>query len=273
MTSNTLAQEARAISPVYHLTALEKILLLVPTLGGLVFGLGPLLIPGPFASISGATGDDPYIYRLVGAAAFGYPVAVLLGLRQNWWLPVRLLVIAILVFNLGSLYAIAAQVATGAATPVVYLILVASILIIAITVWMLNNHRGLGETARDTAPWLKWFLIFATVAGAGVGLLLLFVPVETAHFWGYKGTDVFLYRQGGAASLGYAAMGIFELRSLNWEELRLPIIMALVFNGLSFILSLFAILMGEPSLLPFVIAAVSLIVTVGTLVALGRRGR
>ena len=52
---------------------------------------------------------------------------------------------------------------------------------------------------------------------------------------GYRGTDEYVYRLAGAACFGYAVMGIQELRSLHWYDMRLPNVMALVFNGLAFL--------------------------------------
>lgn len=253
-----------------RLSLVERILLLVPAAGGLVFGLAPLLVPAAFAALTGASGDDPYIYRLTGAASFGYAVALFLAFTRAQWNAARLVLIATLVFNLGSVYAVAAQVASGYASFVVYLILAASILIIVIALWMLYSHRALAVPAPDSAEWLVWFLRVTTLLAAGVGLLFLFFPGVIALLFGYKGTDVFLYRQGGAATLGYAVMGFFELRSRAWKELRLPIVMALAFNGLSFVVTVLDILAGDPSPLVYVIGATSLFTTVGTIRALQR---
>jgi hypothetical protein len=256
-----------------RLSPLEKALLLLPTAGGLIFGLAPLLIPGSFAAISGAPGNDPYIYRLAGAATFGYAVALILALSQDDWIQAHLLVIAVLTFNLASLYACIVEIVSGTANPVVYMIFATSIAIVAITSWVLTRHREVAAPAPDIARWFVWFLGIIALAGTAVGFVFLFFPAEIGHLFGYKATDIFLYRQGGAATLGYGVMGIFELRSRAWVALRLPIFMALVFNGISFVVTLLAILAGEPSLLPYIIGAVALFTTVGTLIALQRRGR
>ena len=68
-----------------QLSNLERILLLLPTAGGLVFGLFPLLLGGAFGSILGFPGNDSFVYRLAGAATLGYAVALILGLRQGEW--------------------------------------------------------------------------------------------------------------------------------------------------------------------------------------------
>lgn len=256
-----------------NLSSLEKWLLVVPLLGGLVFGLLPLLTPSLFAQISQATGNDPYIYRLAGAATFGYAVALFMAIRQGEWLSARNVVIATLTFNLGSLVAIAVAIATGAAGWIVYAILVASITITAITAWLLNRHRGLAKAENDVAKWLGWLVVLLAVTATSLGVLVLFLPHLFAQLFGFLGTDDFLYRQAGAATLGYGVMGIFQLRTRSWQLWRLPSVMALVFNGLSFVATVFALTSGERSILLPVVALVSLLATIGSFMALRRNGK
>jgi hypothetical protein len=90
---------------------------------------------------------------------------------------------------------------------------------------------------------------------------------------GYRGTDEFIYRLAGAACFGYAAMGVQELRSLHWDDLRLPNIMALVFNGLAFLASAFEILAGRATLLAYLVALAAGFFTVALAAILVRRGR
>ena len=85
------------------LSALERLLLLLPTAGGLVFGVFPLLFGGAFGAALGGPGNDAFVYRLAGAATLGYAVALIMGLRQGDWAPLRLVVIATLTFNLASI--------------------------------------------------------------------------------------------------------------------------------------------------------------------------
>src|SRR5260370_29641247 len=133
-----------------RLSGLERWLLVIPLLGGLVFGLLPLLVPAPFASFTGFPGNDPFIYRLAGAATFGYAAALILGMWQGTWAAVRLVVIAVLTFNLASLYACGFEIlspsTTGGAKPMVYLILATSLIIVALTSKMLYRQRN------DTRP-------------------------------------------------------------------------------------------------------------------------
>jgi len=90
---------------------------------------------------------------------------------------------------------------------------------------------------------------------------------------GFHGTDVFLIRQAGAASLGYAVMGIYGLRSGVWQELRLPLVMAIIFNGFSFLASLVALIGSEPVPITLVIGAASLFVTIVGAIVYQRKGQ
>jgi len=255
------------------LSNLERILLLLPTAGGFVFGLLPLLLGGAFGVALGFPGNDTFIYRLAGAATFGYAVALIMGLRQGDWAPLRLVVVAALTFNVASIYACVVQLVAGNTNLVIYLILGTSIAITAITASMLKRHAGGERPAADVSIWYIRFLILGTILSAVFGLLPLLIPVFGAQLLGFDGTDVFLIRQAGAASLGYAVMGVYGIRSGAWQELRLPLVMALIFNGFSFIASVIALFSGEPVLITLVIGAASLFVTIVGYLAYQRSGK
>jgi hypothetical protein len=68
-------------------------------------------------------------------------------------------------------------------------------------------------------------------------------------------------------------MCLVAIRTGAWKEIRLPLIMALVFNGFSFLASLVALFSGEPVLITVVIAAASLFVTVVGTIAYQRKGQ
>ena len=54
-------------------------------------------------------------------------------------------------------------------------------------------------------------------------------PVATTHFFGYVGTEVFLYR-GGRRTPGYAVMGLFIGFGAIGREVRLPVMTAICFT-------------------------------------------
>ncbi len=258
-----------------RLSSLERWLLVIPLAGGLVFGLFPLLVPALFATLTGFVANDAYIYRLAGAATFGYAIALIMGIRQGSWTAVRLVVIAVLTFNLASLYACAFEIISpgtaGGARPVVYFILATSIIIVATMSWMLYRHRMDARPRADIARRVVSFLVMATMLALFFGL----IPFFYLHFFqlfGFKVTDLFLYRQAGASTLGYAVMGVFELQSRSWQEIRLPAVMGGVFNGLSFLASLLTLALAEAVLLPALIAVASLGVTIGIFMVMRTNG-
>jgi hypothetical protein len=253
----------------------ERLLLLLPMAGGLIFGLGPFLFGSAVGAAVGFPGNDAYIYRLAGAAAFGYAVALIMGIRQGDWAPLRQVVIGTLTFNLASIYACVVGLRTGDTNIFVYLILGASSIFVAITLLLLNRHGQAGVAPAEDSPsiWYVRFVTLGTVLSAAFGLLPLLIPVWGAHLLGFHGTDVFIIRQAGAASLGYAVMGLYGRRTTAWSEVRLGLIMALIFNGFSFIASVIALFSSEPVLITIVIGAASLFVTVVGAVAFQRRGQ
>jgi hypothetical protein len=257
------------------LSNVERMLLLLPMAGGLIFGLGPFLIGSAVGAAVGFPGNDAFIYRLAGAAAFGYAVALIIGIRQGEWAPLRQVVIGTLTFNVASIFACVVQLLAGDTNIFVYLILGASMLFIAITWWLLRRHGQAGIEQAEGTPsvWYVRFVTLGTVLSAAFGLLPLLIPVFGSQLLGFHGTDVFIIRQAGAASLGYAVMGLYGRRTSAWSEVRLGLIMALIFNGFSFIASLIAIFSGEPLLISIVIGAASLFVTVVGTIAYQRKGQ
>lgn len=255
------------------LNSLERTLLLLPTAGGLVFGLLPLLFGGAFGAAFGYPGNDSFLYRLGGAATLGYAVALIMGLRQGDWASLRLVVVATLTFNLASIYACVVQLMAGDTNLMVYLILGTSIAITGICLWILNRHADAIQAQRDVSAWYIRFITLGAVLSAVFGLGPLLFPVQPAQLLGFHATDVFLIRQAGAASLGYAVLAFLGIRSGAWIEIRLALVMALIFNGFSFLASVIALGRGEPVLITAVIGAASLFVTIVGYIAYQRNGK
>jgi len=266
-----MEQVSQADQPL-HVSRNERLWLLLPLAASAFVGLSQLLLPAVLASLTGYSGNDLYVYRLSGAATFGYSVALGLALRQSNWAEMRIVVIAFFTFGLASLYACGIDIVSGLAKPVVYVVLLLTIVFVAITGILLYTHRGGAKAKPNIANWVTGFIVIASVLAATFGLLPLLVPNLFSPVFGLKGTDVFIFRQAGAAALGYAVMGIFELRSRNWLEIRWPLVMAGVFNGLSFIASLLAFFAGSPPLLAYLVAPVSLGVTIAAIIAFRRQG-
>jgi hypothetical protein len=241
--------------------------------GALAIGLPLFVFPRPFARLAELAGDDTFIYELGGAAMIGYAVGLAFGIRGGLWAPMRFVVLATYAFAaiafLGGFVAFASNQING-------FVLVVSIWAIFVA-WALAQilvaHRGAVAGPRDVATWVVVVLALATVSAAVFGLGPQ-LPGPFASFMGYRGTDEFVYRLAGAACFGYAVMGIQELRSLHWDDMRLPSVTALVFNGLAFVAAVFEILVpGRVTVLAVVVALAAGFFTVAIGAILVRRGR
>jgi hypothetical protein len=254
------------------------LLILLIAAGGF-FGLAPLVFPTQFADVSGFAGKDVFMYRVAGAATFGYAVGLAAGFRSGWT-ALRIPIVATFVFNAASVVACLVAIIGGGAQPVVYLILVASVLFTASTGYFLANPPGQAASAAaestsaspDMAPWMIGLFAIGTAAAAFFGLAALIPAGAFGHLLGYPGLDDFVYRQGGAATLGAAVGGATVLMSRRWESARIPAQMALTFNGLSVIAALLEITSGGQPIAWLILAAAGL-VTVGSATAIARGGR
>ena len=256
-----------------RLSSTERMLMIISIAAATLFGLGPFLLGGTFGAVFGYAGNDSFIYRLGGAATFGYAVAYAMGLRRDDWLPLRLPVIAVLTFALAAIFATGLEILGGKPSFVVYLILVASMGLVALSGYSLSRHSAAPRPAPDLNARVLWFMRIGTLLSAVFGLGPLLLPGLMANLFGFKGTDIIMIRMAGAASLGYAVMGVYALMARDWLEIRLPTVMALVFNGLSFVAAVLALLAGEPLFVTLLIGAASLATAIGSIVVLQRDGK
>jgi hypothetical protein len=217
-------------------------------------------------------GDDTFIYELGGAAMLGYAVALGLGIRGGFWLPMRFVVLATYVFAAIAFLAGFVSFASNQINGFVVLFSLWAVIVAYALAQILVAHRGSVAGLRDVAGWVPTVLALATLSAAVFGLGPQ-LPGPFASLMGYKGTDEYIYRLAGAACFGYAAMGIQELRSLHWDDVRLPNVMALVFNGLAFLASVFELLAGRGTLLVYLVALAAGFFTIAIAAILVRRGR
>ncbi|MEX2546596.1 MAG: hypothetical protein WD830_02260 [Chloroflexota bacterium] len=90
------------------------------------------------------------LYRLAGAATFGYGVGLAIGYRASWP-ALRVPIAATAVFNLGSIFACGLAIAKGNAQLVVYVILLASVLFSTSCIYYLRGRRPTAwRTPRQT---------------------------------------------------------------------------------------------------------------------------
>ena len=230
------------------------------------------MFPRPLSRLAGLSGDDLLIYELGGAAMLGYAVALAIGARKAAWAPLRFVVFAAYAFVflafIGGLVTFASGVVSG-------FVVVTSIWAV-ITGWTLGQiivgRRGTVAGPRDAATWVVVVLALATLSAAVFGLGPL-VTGPFAALMGYRGTDVYVYRLAGGACFGYAVLGVAELRSLHWDDLRLPNVMALVFNALAFLAAFLEIVQGRATLLALLVTLAAGSFTLAIAVILVRRAR
>jgi hypothetical protein len=251
-----------------------RYLLALLIVAGWFFGLAPFLLPTQFATAFGFAGTDVFVYRIAGAATFAYGVGLLVGWRASW-AELRIPFIATFVFNLSSIFACVAEILTGRAPLIVYVILLASILFTAGTAYYISRPPAgapAGGGPRNLAQWVVALFVIGTLAALFFGIGSLILATAFGKALGAPGNDDFIYRQAGAATLGAGIGGIAVLMTRRWESARIPTLMALVFNGLSVVAALLQISSGVSGIAPVILAAAGL-VTIGSALALYRRGR
>lgn len=241
-------------------------------MGSFALGLPLYVSPLPFARLAGLSGDDIFMYQLGGAAMLGYSVALVLGVRAGLWPPMRFVALATYAFTAMCFLAGFAALASGHLTGLVMVVTLWAVVVAWAVAQVLVARRGEIAGPRDVATWVVLVLALATASAAVFGLGPQ-LPAIFAALMGTKGTDEYIYRLAGAACFGYAVMGVQELRSLHWDDMRLPSVMALVFNGLAFLASLFEIAAGRTTLLVTLVALAAGFFTVAIAAILVRRGR
>lgn len=244
----------------------------MPLVGSLALGAPLYVFARPLGRIGGLSGDDTFIYELGGAAMLGYAVALALGLRSGLWSPLRFVVVATYTFAAIAFLAGFVAFASNQINGFVVVVSLWAVVVAWAVAQILVAHRGEHAGPRNVAPWVVAVLALATVSAAVFGLGPQ-VPALFASVMGYRGTDEVIYRLAGAACFGYAAMGLQELRSLHWNDMHLPSVMALVFNGFAFLASVLELLAGRATLLVYLVALAAGCFTLALALILVRRGR
>jgi hypothetical protein len=101
--------EGAPIDPGPALTQPGRVIIGLATLSAATFGVLPLVAPGPFASLFGLSGNDPWVYRIAGAACLGYATAGIASLRAPGYGLIRYQSLAAITFN--ALGAVSAWIA------------------------------------------------------------------------------------------------------------------------------------------------------------------
>src|SRR5262249_12706144 len=139
---------------------------------------------------------------------------------------------------------------------------------------LLYRHRDAERPEPDaTARWLFPFFIFGAIAALATGLLGYFGVEMFKPLFGMDALNPFIYRILGAATIGYGVMGCYQAPLRRFAGLRLALVMGALFNICAVILGILALGSGLPSLLPSTLLFAPVILSVGCVVALIRRGR
>jgi hypothetical protein len=251
-------------------------LLVLLIVASALFGLGPLLAPTQFAALFGFAGVDIFPYRETGSATFANAVGLALGYRASW-AELRVPIAATAVFYLGLLIACVLAVAAGGAQPVVLVILLFSLIFAPACLYYLARppDRPASTPAHDRplAAWVNGLYVVGAAAALFFGVTTLALGASFGQALGYPGMDDFVYRQGGAATLGAGVGAVLVLLDRRWVTARVPTIMALAFNGPAFVAAVLEISTGTAQPVAYVILAAAGLVTVGSALALYRGGR
>jgi len=221
-------------------------------------GVLAVVAPATLASILGYAAADPFLYGLYGSAVLGYALVAVLGFRDPGWKQARIPVVATLTFAVAAVVAAVIQLANGERTILSLGVPLAGAVAIPSCIYFLRRDEGdrTGHGPR-IQPWFRVLLVLATAAAAVFGLLPLLAPRVVPDITGFTEPVTMMFRIAGAATLGYAAAGVLELRSRDWGELRFQNPAAVLFNGLSAVVAAVAVAGGNraPMVLLILVAA------------------
>ena len=223
----------------------------------MVFGLAPLLVQAGYASALGFSGADPLIYRLGGAATFGYFVAAILAFAwRTGWAESRIAAIATLTYTIGAFGASAVEFIGGNRAPIVAFVTLAGAVFTVIALyWWRRDQAAPVDAGRPITGAARAILVLATLSAGVFGLLPLIVPSLFASLFGLVGTDTWVFRLAGAGCLGYATAGMASLAASGYRLMRTQNFAAITFNVLGAISAWIALVTGDGGLLAPVVAA------------------
>lgn len=233
---------------------LFRLLLLVQVLAAGFFGLVPLAAPETFAAVFGYRGAEPFIYRLAGAATFGYAVVGLLGAARPGWRPLRIPLIGTFTFTIAAAAGCLISLGEGDASLLVIVVLVAATSFAALAAYWLYQDEGPGPgDGGRLEPGFRATIGLATVSAAVFGLVPLLMADAFADLFRLAPSDLVIYRLAGAATLGYAVAGVFQLLVNRWDAIRYQVVGAIAFNALAAVSAAIYLARGGTSLLGLVV--------------------
>jgi hypothetical protein len=213
------------------------------------FGLFPLLAPGEFARAFGLVGDEPYLYRLAGAATIGYAAAALLGLRSSWR-GIRVPLIATLTFNVAAVTACLISIDEVGVQPLSALVaLAAGTFALLAAYWLYRDEGARGDPREALEPGFRLTIGAGVLVSGLVATTQLLLPRLFTDLFGLSQSDLVIVRLAGAATLGYTTGGLFSLLADDWRAARIQTIAAIAANVAAALASAIYIAQGGPSIL------------------------
>jgi hypothetical protein len=237
-----------------------RALLLVQVAAAGFFGLFPLVAPEAFGTLFGHAAAEPFMYRVAGAATTGYAVVALVAFLRPDWMTFRIPLIATLTFNVAAVTAALLSADEGSLSALIALVFVAaSAFAVIAAYWLYRDEGPRGSGEQDIEEGFRATLIAATAVAAFFGVAPLLLTTTFASVFGLHpvgpaaaggpASDAFVYRLAGAATLGYAVGGVFQLLSGRWAEIRLQVVGAITFNALGAISAAIYLAAGGRSVL------------------------
>jgi hypothetical protein len=102
---------------------------------------------------------------------------------------------------------------------------------------MTSRSSGV-EADQGTASWFRLLLLVQVLAAGLFGVVPYFFPGAAADAGGYPGTDSFIYRLAGAATIGYLVTAASALLRPGWCRFRIPAAASYTFNAAAVVAAL-----------------------------------
>lgn len=240
-----------------------------------VLGVAMFAAPDQVAAAFGLPGSDEFAYRSGGAAFIGYALAFAAG----WAAPrgaFGILWPATMAAAGATAVAAVAAVAIGGRDllgPSGLVMGAGALVFAAVAAASRESDRILPErTGRRFSPWFVAFLGWGVVASALFGLGGLILGSTFGSVAGFPGGDDPIYRLAGAATIGVLVGSVLALRTQDWQQVRLPVVMSFTTNLLTLLGGALYIAGGGVPPVAYLIAGAAIFNVVGLGLALaGRR--
>jgi hypothetical protein len=156
--------------------------------------------------------------------------------------------VATCAFNAAAVLAMLLNLADSESPWIVWFILVAASTFTLLSgYWLVRNQGAPADRPVPVGGTFRLVLALATVAATVFGVVPLIAAEAAAWLTGFDTTELFPYRMAGAATLGYAAAGVLQLRAQGAGAIRLQVAAALVFNAFSAVAVALYLLAGGSS--------------------------